>query len=178
MTFNGATADSVMIGAALDYASRGWPIFPCHPGTKKPLTPKGEDGSGGLRHATTDEAAIRAWWHRFPKAMIAVPTGRSIGAFVLDLDVGEDDKTGEIFEIADLEHALANEIGAALPATWTAETPRGGRHIYFALPDGGPPGNRTGLLKRIDVRGEGGYVIVPPSARPDGKAYRWLVPPW
>jgi hypothetical protein len=57
--------------------------------------------------------------------------------------------------------AIAKEIGSPLPPTWTAETPRGGRHLYFALPGGEPPGNRTGLL--LDVRSEGGYVVVPPS---------------
>lgn len=167
-----------MMAAALEYAKHGWPVFPCHPGTKRPLVPKGEDGSGGLKRATTNETAIRAWWRRYPKAMIGVPTGRSIGAFVLDLDVGHDDKTGEVFEIADLEEAITREIGSPLPPTWTAETPRGGRHLYFALPDGEPPGNRAGLFKRIDVRGEGGYVVAPPSIRSDGKAYRWIVPPW
>src|SRR5260370_29727242 len=97
------SVDPIIIEAALDYAKHGWPVFPCHPGTKRPLTPKGDAGSGGLKCATIDETVIRAWWHRFPKAMIGVPTGRPIGAFVLDLDVGEDDKTGEVFEIADLE---------------------------------------------------------------------------
>jgi putative DNA primase/helicase len=118
-----------MMAAALEYAKRGWPVFPCHPATKRPLTPKGEDGSGGLKHAATDETAIRAWWQRFPKAMIGVPTGRPIGAFVLDLDVGQDERTGERFEVGDLEQAIAKEIGSPLPATWTAETPRGGRHL-------------------------------------------------
>jgi putative DNA primase/helicase len=167
-----------MIAAALEYAAHGWPVFPVNPTTKQPLTPRGEGGSGGLKHATTDQAMIRGWWQRFPRASIGVPTGRPIGAFVLDLDVGQDEKTGEVFEVADLEQAIEREIGASLPTTWTAETPRGGRHLYFALPDGELPGNRTGLLKRIDVRGEGGYVIVPPSVRPDGRAYRWIVPPW
>jgi putative DNA primase/helicase len=62
--------------------------------------------------------------------------------------------------------------------TWTVETPGGGRHLYFALPEGEVPGNRTGLLRRVDVRGEGGYVIVPPSVRPDGKRYSWILAPW
>jgi putative DNA primase/helicase len=167
-----------MMAAALLYARNGWPVFPCHPGTKQPLTPKGEAGSGGLKHATTDEAAVRAWWQRFPKAMIGVPTGTSIGAFVIDIDAGVDEVTGEIFEAGDIIATLETKLGTKLPATWTAETPRGGRHLYFRLPATERVGNRTGIVERVDVRGTGGYVVVPPSIRPDGKAYKWVVPPW
>jgi putative DNA primase/helicase len=165
-----------MLEAALAYARHGWPVFPCHPETKRPLTPKGEDGAGGLKVATTDERVINTWWKRFPKAMIGIPTGASIGAFVLDLDAGVDEKTGEVFEVADLERAL--EAGVVLPPTWAAETPRGGKHLFFALADGEMPGNRAGLIRRVDVRGDGGYVIVPPSSRADGRQYRWIASPW
>jgi putative DNA primase/helicase len=167
-----------LLDAALAYVRQGWPVFPCDPDTKQPLTPKGAGGSGGFKLASRDLADVVKWWTWFPKAMIAVPTGRPIGAFVLDFDVGEDSKTGEVFELADLERAIEEELGAALPSTWTAETPRGGRHLYFAASGDGVPGNRTGLLRHIDVRSEGGYVIVPPSRRSDGKAYRWIIPPW
>jgi putative DNA primase/helicase len=94
--------------------------------------------------------------------LAGVPTGSAIGAFVVDLDAGVDEKTGEVFETPNLIRALCSEIGAALPDTWMVETPRGGRHLYFQLPDGAAPGNRAGLIKRVDVRGDGGYVIVPP----------------
>jgi putative DNA primase/helicase len=170
--------DTTLLSAALDYAQHGWPVFPCHPSTKRPLTPGGEGGTGGLKLASTDEAEIRKWWKQYPKAMIGIPTGTKIGAFVLDLDAGIDDKTGEFFEIGDLERQLADELGVALPSTVTSETPRGGRHLYFAVAGADVLGNRTGLVPRVDVRGEGGYVVVPPSVRPDGRAYRWMVAPW
>lgn len=170
--------DPGLLAAALDYARHGWPVFPCHPGTKRPLTPKGEDGSGGLKHATTDEFVITAWWRRFPKALIGVPTGKPINAFVLDFDAGTDEKTGEIFTVEDLERTIIAEIGVALPATWIAETPRGGQHRYFSTAGGDQPGNRNAMVRRVDVRGTGGYVIVPPSVRSDGKSYRWIVAPW
>ncbi len=176
-----------MLIAALGYAAHGWPCFPCDPQTKRPLL-KGDidpatgteiPNTGGLKKASTDPEMIRNWWKRWPKAMVGVPTGRPIGAFVVDLDAGVDEKTGEVFEAPNLIQALCSEIGAAaLPDTWMVETPRGGRHLYFQLPDGAAPGNRAELIKRVDVRGDGGYVIVPPSSRPDGKAYRWVIAPW
>jgi putative DNA primase/helicase len=167
-----------MIESALEYARRGWPVFPCHPATKRPLTPRGEAGTGGLKHATTDEATITAWWNRFPKAMIGVPTGSPIGAFVIDIDAGVDEETGEVFEVDGIISSLEAQLGSKLPVTWTTETPRGGRHVFFRLPPDVTIGNRTGVVHRVDVRGDGGYIIAPPSCRPDGKAYRWVNAPW
>jgi len=172
------TLPTNMMAAALQYASNGWPVFPCHPGNKRPLTPGGEGGTGGLKLATTDEVTIRAWWGRFPKAMIGVPTGTPIGAFVIDIDAGIDDETGEGFEVDAVIANLEAKIGTTLAVTWTVETPRGGRHLYFTMPLGAVIGNRSGLVERVDVRGTGGYVVVPPSQRPDGKAYQWVVSPW
>jgi putative DNA primase/helicase len=175
-----------LLAAALEYAARGWPVFPCHPKTKRPLTPKGEDaegkanGSGGLKLATTDAQKITVWWMQFPKALIGVRCGPPIGAFVVDFDAGIDEETGEIFEAEALIENLEHAIEAKLPETWTVATPRGGRHLYFQLPKDAPIGNRAELLgkgSRIDVRGDGGYVCVPPSARPDGKGYAWLLAP-
>jgi len=175
-----------LLEAALGYAALGWPVFPCHPKTKRPLTPKGTDaegkadGSGGLKLATTDPAKIMAWWGQFPKALIGLRTGAPIGAFVVDFDAGVDEETGEVFDTEQLIEDLERAIAAKLPETWCVVTPRGGRHLYFQLPADVAIGNRGELLgkgSRIDVRGTGGYVCLPPSARPDGKAYAWLRAP-
>lgn len=167
-----------MLEAALSYARRGWPVFPCHPHTKRPLVKSETEGDGGLKLATADEAQIRAWWRRWPDAMIGLPTGAPIGAFVVDLDAGTDKKTGEVFEAAALRLKLEAALGTALPASWDATTPRGGRHIFYAVPDGRPmPGNRANLIPRVDIRGDGGYVVVAPSKRADGAAYRWVTGP-
>jgi hypothetical protein len=64
---------------ALEYARRGWPVFPCGPGTKKPAT------RHGFHDATPDPEQIRSWWHRVPAANLAIATGRS-GPDVLDVD--------------------------------------------------------------------------------------------
>ncbi|MBR0995564.1 bifunctional DNA primase/polymerase [Bradyrhizobium japonicum] len=169
--------------AALGYAAKGWPVFPCHPQTKQPLVKADVDpvsgkaipGSGGLKKATTDKAQIEAWWRKYPAAMVGVPTGTLIGAFVVDIDAGMDSKTGEVFDAPQILGRLEAALGCALPPTCVCRTPRGGLHLYFRLPEAGDamPRNRAGILKRIDVRGEGGYVIVPPSLRSDGAGYVW-----
>ena len=168
------TEPSSILVAALALAAKGWPVFPCHPETKRPLTPgasvKGAK-DGGLYVATCDETQIRNWWSKYPKALIGLPTGAKIGAFVIDLDAGVDKATGEIFEIEDIRASLEETLGHALPRTFTVATPRGGQHLYFQMPPGETLGNRGGLIDRVDVRGDGGYVIAPPSARPDGAHY-------
>jgi putative DNA primase/helicase len=153
--------------AALKVSAGGWPVFPCDPGSKRPLT------SRGFKDASRDPHAIRSSWKRHPNAMIGVPTGRAIGAFVVDIDAGVETSTGEIVDACHVLAALQRELGSNLPPTWTATTPRGGMHLYFAAPPSGCPRNRTGLIRHVDVRGEGGYVIVPPSRREDGQAYTW-----
>ena len=61
-----------MVEYALDYARRGWPVFPCKPTNKAPFF------TGGFHAATTDEEKIRKWWGYWPKAMIGVPMGPRI----------------------------------------------------------------------------------------------------
>jgi putative DNA primase/helicase len=174
-----------LLESALHYAAAGWPVFPCNPRTKQPLvkgdtdpeTGKPIPATGGVKKASTDPEQIRAWWKRWPKAMIGLACGNAAGVFVLDVDAGVDKDTGEEFTLAALLAQLREELGEELPETWTVATPRGGRHFYFQLP--APDfGNTKGKLPlRFDVRGEGGYVVLPPSRRDDGKSYTWLQAP-
>ena len=76
------TTSITELDAALDYARNGIPIFPANPLDKKPLT------ANGFKDATTDEAQIRAWWLKWPNAMLAAPTGSTSGFWVVDLDIG------------------------------------------------------------------------------------------
>ncbi|PWL18841.1 ATPase [Falsochrobactrum shanghaiense] len=163
-----------MLDVALDYAARGWPVFPCraadeelvHPqtgemeilATKTPLT------SNGFRGATLNERIVRELWRRNPGAMIGVPTGAAIGAWVLDIDP----KHGGPDTLVALE-----EQHGPLPATLTAETTSGGRHYFFKHKAG--VRNRGALGAGIDVRGDGGYVIAAGSVPMVGKPYSWLV---
>jgi len=167
------SGEDPMLDVALSYTARNWPVFPCRAAdeefvdedglieilaTKTPLT------SNGFRGATLNERIVRELWRRNPGAMIGVPTGAPIGAWVLDIDP----KHGGPDTLA----ALEAEHGA-LPATLTAETTSGGRHYFFKHKAG--VRNRGALGAGIDVRGDGGYVIAAGSVPAVGQPYRWLV---
>ena len=168
-----------LLEAALAYAARGWPVFPCSPSDKRPLVGESAPGNGdaGLYRATTDKAQIRDWWTNFESAMIGVPTGARLGAFVIDIDPKDGTTPAQIVE------ALEAAIGCRLPPTPIVQTPRGGWHLYFRMPQDESIRNRAGLIPNVDVRGTGGYVVVPPSIRLGRKAeqencagvdYAWL----
>ena len=144
--------------AALAYARRGVPVFPCEPGAKRPLT------LNGHWDATKDPHAIGQWWKRWPSANVAIPTGEKSGVVVLDVDV--DDGGPE--SLARLER-----VGIPVPKTARTRTGGGGIHLFFRYPREREIRNSAGLLgPGLDVRGEGGYVVVPPS-RTRG-LYRWV----
>jgi hypothetical protein len=166
---------SEMGQAALAVARKGWPVFPCDhrldpPGQKRckrPLT------SNGFKDATSDPVQIETWWRQFPSAMIGVPSGSRSGFWALDPDVDEVKGHNGPAELARLEA----EHGE-LPKTPTSVTLRGGRHLLFKWNAARPVRNKTGgLPPGIDVRGDGGYIVVAPSKREDGVAYRWEISP-
>lgn len=182
--------------AALQYARMGWPVFPCRERDDSYRNGKGEDVilkakqpyvGNGLKDATRDEEVIKGWWRRWPEAMIGVPAGVT-GCFVTDFDPRTDETidedTGEVLEtkvwtLDELKGVLTDFIGSPLPPTPVASTPSGGEHHYYRQPDGDPVRNRNALPRHIDVRGHGGYTIVPPSRciQSDYSAtgeYRWL----
>lgn len=145
--------------AALAYCQRGWPVFPCRRDNKHPLVQR------GFHAATNDETQARQWWRRWPRALIGVPTGKAAGFVVLDIDVKRPDANG-FDALAELGHAI-------LRNTPMVHTASGGLHIYFD-PAGrkvcNTQGNRgRGIGRGLDVRGDGGYVIVPSP----GSGYDW-----
>ena len=144
-----------MVEHALYYARRGWPVFPCKPTNKAPFF------TGGFHAATTDEAKICKWWGYWPKAMIGVPMGPVSGVWAVDPD---PPKTPEEPDGREIWAGLIQEHGE-LPATHTEVTPRGGQHIVFKWDPDRPVTNSPGALAKtnIDVRGEGGYIVVAPS---------------
>lgn len=144
-----------MLNEALEYASRGWAVFPCR--GKVPLT------ANGFKDATTSPEQIGAWWRQYPDANIAVATGKISGIVVVDIDIKKGVAGDESL------FALEQKYGK-LPDTPTSITPSGGRHYFFKYVN--PVPCKVGIAPGIDIRGDGGYVILPPSVIHD-KYYGW-----
>lgn len=158
--------------AALEYSRRGWSVFPVHgivdgrcscrrecssPG-KHPLVRR------GLHEATTDQHVIKGWWGRWPNANVAIATGPIV---VIDVD---------------LPRGLDSlDLIPELPRTLVSLTGGGGVHLFFAATwelrnhVSRLPGVAE-LLPGIDLRANGGYVVVPPSLHLSGNRYAWLDP--
>jgi hypothetical protein len=130
--------------SALEYASRGWAVFPLKAGTKVPAT------KHGCKDATTDPFVIEGWWEVWPEAGVGIATGSASGLVVLDFDK----KHGGLETL--------DELQPDLPVTYTVQTQGGGVHLYFSSTDNGVK-NKAGILPGMDVRGEGGYVVAPPT---------------
>jgi len=151
-----------IIEVALAYAEKGFLVFPCK-GNKKPFT------LHGYKEATTDIEQIKRWWTLYPDAMIGFPTGAINRVWVLDVD---RPKKPEEFD-GNLSLAeLVRQFGP-LPDTWTQTTPSGGTHYIFAYPQDGLPIPNTSnqIAKKLDVRGDGGYIIMAPSKNSNGGGY-------
>jgi hypothetical protein len=142
---------------ALDYASRGWPVFPCRPGAKIPATPH------GYRDATTDPEQITWWFRSHPERNLAVATGYP-GPDILDIDQHGD--AGDGFPaLARLGTAglLDTSIGAV-------RTPSGGLHLYFS---GTHQRTAHRSADHLDFLSQGGYALAPPS-QIDNAPYRYV----
>ena len=147
---------------ALRYAARGIPVFPLAAGTKVPTK-----NSHGHLDASKNEFVLRVYWEDEPRGNVGMPTGVKSGLIIID----EDPRKG------------GDASSLNLPPTLTVSTPQGGRHFYFKHPGAGlkVPCDTTGKLgPGIDVKGEGGYAVLPPSRLSAGGKYAWVnaaVPP-
>jgi Bifunctional DNA primase/polymerase, N-terminal/Primase C terminal 2 (PriCT-2) len=156
-----------MLNAALAYAAHGFPIFPLSTGTKAPIPKADRDAhgkkigkTGGFYKATTDPVIIYRWWHQH-QHLIGMPMGPASGVFAIDIDTAEDHADGM---------AEWDKITAEHGAIDTREhlTATGGRHLILKYDDDQPIGcSRGSLPDGIDVKGRGGYVVMPPSRRKD-----------
>lgn len=192
---------AVLRTAATEYAGRGWHVFPtygivngrCECGTacgspgKHPRTPH------GLKDATDNQEIIEEWWKRWPNANIGVVTGKVSGIYVLDLDNKRSVTLPNGEMVPEGVHSIREQelaIGP-LPDTLTSLTGSGGTHLVFRYPTTdmlgqqertGPGqsresvslGNRAGILASVDIRGDGGYIVAPPSLHQSGNRYRWV----
>ncbi|MBL0058268.1 MAG: bifunctional DNA primase/polymerase [Elusimicrobia bacterium] len=141
--------------AALRYDLLGWGVIPVLPGGKRPLIPSWKEFQ--TRRATAEE--IHCWWETWPDANVAVVTGGVSGLVVLDVD-------GPV--------GRASIVGKELPITVSVKTGKG-FHYYYRHP-GGVVGSPPGILPGLDIRGDGAYVVAPPSIHENGTIYEWPFP--
>ena len=146
---------------AMIYAHHGYPVLPLK--GKKPIVPN------GYLDATTDQDVINGWWnHGKLDWNIGIPTGPASGIWVLDIDQKPNGANGAA---SLLEHTIRH---GALPITVTQRTGTG-THLFFKLGETEVKCSTVMLGPGLDVRGEGGYVVVAPSVHPDtGTKYQWL----
>jgi len=157
-SFAPAPAGETLLDQALEYAAfLGWPVFPCKL-DKTPYTPR------GFKDATADAEQIRRWWERWPDAGIGLPTGQASGVYVVDVDQGHEGTANW--------QDLAFQHGDVL--TLQSKTGGGGYHLFFAAPPFALGNTASRLAPGIDTRGDGGYVILPPSRHASGSSYRWV----
>jgi hypothetical protein len=151
-----------LLDAALAYAAKGIPVFPC----RQDKAPKVR---GGHNAATTDADQIRRWWKLWSGALIGAPTGDRSGIAVLDIDCKPEKNKDGFKALPDWETR----------SPVIARTRSGGAHLYFRAA-GAPHSTVDVLAHGLDTRGNGAYVIVPPSP-----GYTWMtdhdlssLPPW
>ncbi|WP_172373531.1 bifunctional DNA primase/polymerase [Sporosarcina jiandibaonis] len=118
----------------------------------------------GLRDATVNQSLINHWWSEWRDANIGIATGRTSGFIVIDIDDGGEESLEQ----------LAEQYGP-LPNTVESITGSGGRHILLGFSEGfkGTISNKQAWLPGVDIRGDGGYIVAPPSLHNSGKHYEW-----
>jgi len=147
------------LAAALQFAHFHWSVIPIRARDKRPLIKWLEYQR---RLATQNE--INEWYQKWATANVGIVTGMISGLVVLDIDP----RHGGEQSLTQWENAYEQ-----LPLTLEARTGGGGRHLYFKHP-GGVIHNRVGIAPGIDLRGDGGCVVAPPSIHGSGEAYTWV----
>lgn len=142
--------------AAIEYAKKGMSVIPVTQ-DKKPLI-KWKPYQKGR----ASEEEIRSWFKKFPSANIAIVTGEISNLLVIDCDTKE----------------AIRQVQETIPESLTVPcetTPRGGMHFFFSHSPGFS--NRAGVAEGIDIRTEGGYVVVAPSVNGNSKHWEWVISP-
>ncbi|MGO9596496.1 MAG: bifunctional DNA primase/polymerase [Isosphaeraceae bacterium] len=147
--------------AALEYTRLGLRVIPLHDRRKEPRLKK------WTKKATTDASLVRDWFERWSGSNLGIVSGK--GLVVLDVDP----KNGGTESLAQL---IATH--GPMPLTPEARTGSGGTHYFFSVDQGIAVANRAGFQPGLDIRGDGGYVVAPPSVHPStGAEYEWVTHP-
>ncbi len=166
---------------ALSYAADGFAVFPVYEperhhggiicscpagdadmiGDRKHSKGKHPRTHNGVSDATTDVNQIKEWWTKWPDASIGIATGSKSRIFVVDLD-------GAV--------GISSGLRLGLSSPVTALTGNG-KQLFFADTEARLKNSVKKLAPGMDTRGEGGYVVVPPSLHPNGKRYAWQSSP-
>lgn len=160
------TNNNPILEAALHYAELGFSVIPlCKPIDAKHCIQHGECQSSGkaalikwAKHQKerASQEQIKEWWNQFPEANVGVVTGAISEIVVVDVEAGGDVKN--------------------LPPTVISKTGGGGWHFFYKHPNQ-PIRNGVRVKELTDIRGDGGYVAMPPSSHKSGNQYEWRVPP-
>jgi Bifunctional DNA primase/polymerase, N-terminal/Primase C terminal 1 (PriCT-1) len=162
------TECAALVNAAVAYAARGWRTMPVHgivAGCCTCGSPRCEHPGKHPRlknwptQATTDMDIIRRWWTWWPAANVGIVTGQ--GLLVVDVDP---------------RHGGDESLAALEAAHGALDTPRaltggGGSHHFLRVER--PVQNATGIRPGLDIRGENGFVVAPPSLHASGRRYTW-----
>lgn len=140
-----------MLKEALEYLNRGLSVFPLHIRSKIPAIEWAK-----YQKERPSEDQVREWFAI--DRNIAIATGNVSGLVVIDVDCN---KGGNAQLYLD-----------KFPTKMIAKTGKG-YHLYYQYP-GFHVDNRIGIYPGVDVRGDGGYVVAPPSIHPDGSVYEWV----
>jgi Bifunctional DNA primase/polymerase, N-terminal len=167
--------DNPLLAAALDYAARGWPVFPCHAMRDGQCTCRKSDCHspgkhprfrGSFKHATTDSERIQQWWTKYPDANVAIAMGAASGLIVLDLDPRN---YGDL-TLDELEAQYSK-----LPKTVVSFTGGGGAHYFFRYLTEPIRSGKGVLGPGLDIQSDGTYIVAPPSRHASGREYEWEV---
>lgn len=172
--------------AALAAAAKGLPVFPCHVRTDDGRCSCGKDCASPAKHpltrrglldASIHPGTVQAWWERWPWANIGMPTGEPSGVVVLDIDPRHDG-LATLAKLTAPDGWQGGKGGSSGLATLEVQTGGGGVHLWFRLPVGARVTNSAkGIAEQfgpgVDVRGTGGYVLIPPSLHSSGQRYRY-----
>jgi len=181
-------SDNDLLNYALYYAEIGYPVFPLHNTEFKDsviqcsCSKKGHCENiakhprtkNGFKDASTDGGQVSKWWAKYSDANIGLVTGTESGMFVLDIDV----KDGGIYSLNDIEENyqdLMQDEFESVQSTLAAISGSGGLHYYFKyILDSGVKSSAGRLGSGLDIRGDNGYIVAPPSNHPCGNPYQWF----